>query len=274
LPARKKDSLNTATIIAFIISLIIQVGFPLAVVLHFRRQTRAPWRVFGYGMLVYAIFQLFTWLPLSVYLDATLGARLNTEWGSFAWLLALALMTCLCEEGGRWLGYRFLFPRGKVTRSWENGIMYGLGHGGMETMLLIAGLTFIYFVAYVVLGSINQGQFLGTLKPVDAVEVRTAISTILSTTWDQPILVAIERVLTLPHQLAWSLMVLASLMSRRKRWFLFALIYHWSVAVIIPGLARLFGFVVAESVNALFCALSIWIIQRLRILSPIEDRIA
>jgi uncharacterized membrane protein YhfC len=267
-----KENVNTATIIAFIISLIIQVGFPLAVTLHFRRHTRTPWRVFGYGLVIYAVFQLFTWLPLNVYLDATFGSKLTSEWGSFIWLLTLALMTSIIEEGGRWIGFRFLFPRGKVKLSWENGVMYGLGHGSIETMLLIAGLTFIYFIAYVVLGSINQGQWLGTLKPVEAVEVRSALSTILNTTWEQPIIVAIERVLTLPHQLAWSLMVLASLVSRRKRWFLFAVLYHWSVAVIIPGLARLLGFVAAESVNAGFCALSIWIIIKLRLLSPIEER--
>lgn len=266
--------MNTATIIAFIVSLVIQVSFPLVVILQFRRRTNAPWRVFVYGMLIYAIFQLFTWLPLNVYLDATLGTRLTSEWGSFLWLLALALMTSLTEEGGRWLGYRFLFPRGKFALTWENGMMYGLGHGSVEVMLLIAGLTFIYFIAYVVLGSINQGQLLGTLKPVEAVEVRSALSSILNTTWDQPIVVAIERVLTLPHQLAWSLMVLASHVSRRKRWFLFAVLYHWSVAVIVPGLARLLGFVVAESVNAAFCALSIWIIVRLRILSPVEEHLA
>ncbi|MHB1355279.1 MAG: YhfC family glutamic-type intramembrane protease [Anaerolineae bacterium] len=265
--------MNTATIIAFVISLIIQVGFPLVVILHFRRRTHAPWRVFGYGLLIYAVFQLFTWLPLSVYLDATLGAKLTSGWGAFLWLLALALVTSLVEEGGRWLGYRFLFTRSKIALTWENGIMYGLGHGSMEMMLLIAGLTFIYFVAYVVLGSINQGQLLGTLKPIEALEVRSALSTILNTTWDQPIVVAIERVLTLPHQLAWSLMVLASYISRRKRWFLFAVLYHWSIAVIVPGLVRLFGFAVAECVNAAFCALSIWIIVRLRILSPVKEHL-
>jgi len=76
--------------------------------------------------------------------------------------------------------------------------------------------------------------------------------------------VALERVLALPHQVAWALLVMESLASRQKRWFGFALLYHTSVAVIVPGLAQLAGFAVAETVNLLFAGLSVWIILKLR----------
>lgn len=265
--------MNTATIIAFIISLIIQVSLPLAVTLVFRRRTRAPWKLFGYGIVIYTVFQLVTWLPLSAYLDATLGSHLTSEWGSFLWLLAVALLTSLIEETGRWLGYKYLFSRHNYALSWENGMMYGLGHASMEAMLLIAGLTFVYFIAYIVLGRVNQGQLLGSLPPIEAQEVNSALADILNTTWIQPLVVAVERVMMLAHQLAWAIMVLASFIARRKRWFAFAVVYHFSIAVIIPGLAGLYGFWVAEGVNALFCALSLVIIIKLRMLLA-EERLS
>lgn len=265
--------MKTATIIAFVISLLIQVGFPLAAALYFRRHFKAPWKVYGYGLLIFAVFQLFTWLPISVYLDATLGSRFNTGWGAFLWLLAVAFFTALIEESGRWLGYRYLFPRHKYMLSWENGIMYGLGHAGMETILLIAGLTFIYFIAYLVLGQLNQGQFLDSLGYVPSNEFNSALAEIANTRWTQPAVVAFERVLMLGHQLAWSVMVLASLLVRRKRWFLFAVIYHWSVAVIVPGLAGLFGFWVAEIANLALCAFSVVVIIKLRALLA-EDHLS
>ena len=258
--------MSAATIIAFIISLIIQVSFPLAVTLYFRRRYHTPWKLYGYGMLIFAVFQIVSWLPINVYLDATFGSRLTTETGAFLWMLATAFLTSLTEEGGRWLGYRFLFPPHKYTLSWENGMMYGLGHASMETMLLIAGLTFVYFIAYLVLGQVNQGAFFKTLPPVQAEEVSSALRDIMNTNWTQPVIVAVERILIFSHQLAWALMVLASFIAKRKRWFLFAVIYHWMIAVIVPGLANLYGFWVAEGINAALCVLSIFIIIKLRTL--------
>ncbi|TEU18761.1 MAG: YhfC family intramembrane metalloprotease, partial [Anaerolineales bacterium] len=90
--------LNTNTILAFVVSLLLQVGFPLAVTLIYRRRTVARWLLFAYGAIVFAVFQLFTWLPLSVYLDVVVGSRLDSELGAFAWLLASALATSLVEE--------------------------------------------------------------------------------------------------------------------------------------------------------------------------------
>jgi hypothetical protein len=55
-----------------------------------------------------------------------------------------------------------------------------------------------------------------------------------------------------------------SRISRQKRWFGFAVLYHASVAVIVPGLARLLGILVAEGANITLGALSLWIIVRLR----------
>jgi uncharacterized membrane protein YhfC len=79
-------------------------------------------------------------------------------------------------------------------------------------------------------------------------------------------MVAWERVLALPHQVAWSLLVMSSLAWRQKRWFGFAVLYHASVAVIVPGLARLFGFAAAESVNMALAVLSLWIISNCALL--------
>jgi hypothetical protein len=63
---------------------------------------------------------------------------------------------------------------------------------------------------------------------------------------------------------AWALLVMQSLISRQKRWFAFALAYHVSIAVTVPGLARLGGFALAEAANAAFCLLSLWIAFSLR----------
>jgi uncharacterized membrane protein YhfC len=270
--------LRVATVLAFVLSLLLQVGFPLAVTLLYRRRTRAPWMLFVYGMVVFGLFQLFTWLPLSVYLDTVVGGRITGEWGAFAWLLALAFCTSLIEEAGRWWGYRALFPREGHGLTWRHGVMYGLGHGSIETLLLISGLTFVYMVAYLVLS--GSGSLAISIEDVTrsldlsaeagngAAALATVLSDLAATTWVQPLTVAIDRILALPHQVAWALLVMQSILSRQKRWFAFAVLYHWSVAVIVPGLARLGGFALAEGVNLVFALFSLWLILRFRDMDP------
>lgn len=258
--------MNTGTLWAFVASLLVQVAYPLAVALIFRRRTGAPWSAFVCGAAVFAVFQLFTWLPLSAYLDYAIGGHLSSAWHSFLWLLAQAMATGLIEEGGRWIGLRYLFPRAGLKLSWRHGVMYGLGQGSLETVLLIAGLTFINLLAYVVLCRLDLPAVLNALGP-NTEAIREALQGIIGTAWHQPLIVAVERIPALLHQVAWALLVMESLVSRQKRWFGFAVLYHASVAVIVPGLARLGGFVLAESVNLLLAGLSLWIVLRLRAVS-------
>ncbi len=259
--------MQAATILAFIISLLIQVGYPLAAILVFRRHTRTPWPLFAYGALIFAVFQLFTWLPLSIFLDAIWGESLKTAWGAFAWLMTMALLTALIEESGRWLGYRFLFRRGNYRLIWRNGVAYGLGHNALETMWLIAGLTFIGFVTYLIMGRMDPLALVQQLSPGAGTAEAAMLHEIANVSWVQPLIVAFERILALPHQVAWALLVMESLASGQKRWFGFAVLYHTSIAIIVPGLARLAGFAIAEAVNLAFAVMSIWIIMRLYELS-------
>lgn len=259
--------MNTNTILAFIASLLLQVGCPLIAVLYYRRRTHARWELFAYGAIVFAAFQLFTWLPLSVYLNVVVGDNLTSDFWSFMWLLALALGTALAEEGGRWLGYRYLFPRGSFGLTWRNGVMYGLGQAFLETALFIAGLTFMIFMAYIFLGQLTPQLVAQSSSPEASTAVQEILETIRNTAWHQPLTIALERILSLPHQVAWALLVMQSLVFSERRWFLFAVLYHASIGIIVPGLARLSGLFVAEAVNILLALASLWIIIRLRALS-------
>jgi len=256
--------LRSLTVFAFVISLVVQVAFPLGIALMYRRKTLAPWRLFLYGALVYAVFQIFTWLPISVYLDATIGTRLDSEVQAFVWLLAEAFATALIEELGRLWAFKVLFQRSADPLTWRNGVMYGLGHGATETMLLIAGLTFISFSAYLALNLLGSDAIIASWGADATPALREALESIVATDWEQPLIVAFERVVAVAHQVAWSLLVMQSLVSRQKRWFGFALLYHGSIAVIVPGLAGLVGFPLAEAANAAFGLLSLRVIFALR----------
>ncbi len=250
--------------LAFLLSLLVQVGVPLVAALTFRRRTLVHWTPFAAGAIVFAIFQLFTWLPLSTWLDTVVGARLDSELQAFVWLLAIAFVGSLIEEAGRLWGFRTLVVRAGEGLNWKNGVMYGLGHGAVEMMLLIAGLTFLYLLAYVGVSLIGTETIIASVGDGASPAFREALQSIADTTWTQPLVVALERVLGLVHQVAWSLLVMQSLVSRQKRWFGFSVLYHASIAVIVPGLVRLVDVPTAEAVNLALALLSYGIIRALR----------
>lgn len=245
----------------------MQIGYPLAAILYFRRRTRTPWPLYVYGALIFAVFQLFTWLPLSAFLDVVWGEKLQSAWGAFVWLMATALLTALVEESGRWLGFRYLFPRGNHRLTWHNGVAYALGHNALETMWLFAGLTLIGFMTYLIIGRMDPLALVQQVSPEAGTAEAAALHELATVSWAQPLTVAFERILALPHQVAWALLVMESLASGQKRWFGFAVLYHTSIAILVPGLARLAGFAVAETVNLVLAGASIWIIARLYELS-------
>src|SRR5215467_9912701 len=90
------------------------------------------------GMVVASPFVLF---------EGTTHAWLNGgNWGPVlqAWaagsqalfiglLFAWALSSGLFEEVGRYVGYRVFM--GREEKTWSKAVMYGIGHGGAETIL-------------------------------------------------------------------------------------------------------------------------------------------
>lgn len=251
------------TIVAFLVSSAVQVLAPVGLAIWLRRRIGGSWRAFGLGAAVFAVFQLLTWQPFSTHLDHAVGSHLQEPTSRFIWLVAMAGAGALLEEGGRWIGYRWLFPRLGLRLSPPDALMAGLGHAAIETSLLIAGLTFMHLALYMLLRSVDITLFLGSLGAEPQDELVNTLRSLAATRWHQPLWIALDRTLSLPHQLAWALLVAQSLLSRQKRWFGYAVCYHLGIAVIVPGTATLVGLPTAEMLNAVLAACSAVIALRL-----------
>jgi len=253
------------TILAFLVSLSFQILAPVGLAIGLRRRIGGSWNAFVLGAAVFAAFNLLTWQPLSTYLDQAVGSQLQDPTRSFIWLVAMAGVGALLEEGGRWLGYRWLFPRFRLRLDPPQALMAGLGHAALETSLLIAGLTFAHLTLYLLLRSVNISSFLNSLGVAPQDELISTLANLAKTRWDQPLWVALDRGFSLLHQLAWALLVAQSLLSQQKRWFVYALFYHLGVAVIVPGVVTLAGLPVAETINAILAACSaliaLWLVS-------------
>lgn len=110
--------------------------YPVILALVARRRLGVSWRYFGYGALIFLLFQIVSRIPLVTVAGLVLKPELHASRGAlFAWLTVLALSAGLFEEVGRYVGYRWLM--GKEPKTWDKAVMYGIGHGGLEAIVLV-----------------------------------------------------------------------------------------------------------------------------------------
>lgn len=154
--------------------------------------------------------------------------------------LFLALFAGLLAEVTRILIFMFLVK--KEDRNWKNSIAYGLGYGGIESIMMV-GLAFISFIGYSI--AINNGFFdtqIGIrFTQIEALQIKADLlrpSYIF-------LLGGLERVVLLVFQMALSLVVMRGVAEGEPVYFGYALLAHvaLNVPLIILGqLHRLVGF--------------------------------
>ena len=134
--------ISNGWVAAVIAAIVFDILYPLALGAFARRRLGVSWRYFGYGALIFVLFQLVSRVPITLAIQALIAPQLQaSRVALIAWIAISALTAGLFEELGRYVGYRWLMKREQKT--WAKGVMYGLGHGGIESMLLIAGASLL-----------------------------------------------------------------------------------------------------------------------------------
>jgi uncharacterized membrane protein YhfC len=216
---------------------------PPILALLWRRRTGAPLSVWGWGALVFFLSQVVLRIPW----QAPLSAWLHNRWkGHEALQLLSLLFACLTaglfEEVGRWVGYRTLL-RGE--RSLRTGVMFGLGHGGLESMLLIGLSLAGLLVAYVLASS-------GKIPPGPALEaIRTQTGQL--TFW-LALAGGAERVSAIALHAGLSLIVLQAYTRGGARWVALAIGLHFAANALGVMAAQRLGPWPAELVIAISAA--------------------
>lgn len=252
--------LDSRLISSFIAAIAFDVLFPLVVGFYLRRRYQVRWRFFLYGALIFLLSQLLTRIPLvqvaQGYLTPTLQA---SPTALYIWYAVLALTAGLFEEVGRYLGYRFLI---KNDRTWSVGLMYGAGHGGLESMLLVGGLALLGLVNVIALTSTDFSQM--NLPAAQMAQIDAARQQIAALDWWTPLLGAYERFITLFFHIALSILVLQCFLRGSLEWLWIAILLHAFVDLGALLLVPLIGAVWVEVVLTLLLPLSFGIITFFR----------
>ncbi|MCM3272520.1 YhfC family intramembrane metalloprotease [Paenibacillus elgii] len=221
------------SILFMITTAILSIGVPAALFIVYYRKERFSLKAFGIGILVFILFSQVLEKLLHVYIlqgnpyTASLMGRYPLALATYG-----ALAAGIFEEAGRYIAFRFWLKR---NRERKDGIALGLGHGGIEAVLIgVLGSVQSLYMSLL----INAGQFDKLLSSGASSEPLLAVKSLLLTTPASHFaLGGIERVAALLIQIAMSLIVLYAVRSRKLLYLAYAIGIH-ALIDFLPGLSQ------------------------------------
>jgi uncharacterized membrane protein YhfC len=255
---------NTYWFIGTVVATVFVILYPIVLAIIAHQRLKVSWRYFGYGALIFFLFQIITRVPLVIWIQGRIAPELKASPSlRFAWIMVLVVTAGLFEEIGRYVGYRWLMRREEKT--WSKGVMYGIGHGGLESMLFVGG-SLLLTLYNIVLLSITGMRLLPVSQRILAFQRLASINA--QPAWTA-LLPAWERLWTVPVHIALSVIVLQVFLRRNILWLWLAVLLHAMVdftAAILPVWlgSSLNTSLIVEGAVMIFGLLGLWVVWRLR----------
>ena len=242
-----------STLISMAVAALVGIAVPVALAWWLVRKFHVRWQPIAVGAGVFVLFALV--LEPILHQVVLKGPHGSSIMGN-VWYYALygGLAAGLFEETGRFLGMKFLLRR--EPSSALPGVGYGVGHGGME-MLMIFGITMISNLVVSVMMNAGQTDLLLANVPEEAREQTLAqFSQLESLTAGSLAIGLWERISALVLQLGLSLMVWTAVRRGGKWLWLFpaAILLH----ALVDGVAVILSKTVSMvEVEVVICAIAI-----------------
>lgn len=254
-------TVSPVAIAGMVFSLIIAIGVPVALCIAAKRRLGAKISALVTGAAVFAVFVLgLESLMHRLVLSLPLGTAITEN----VWLYAAygGLAAAVFEEFGRLVAMKWCMKR---TLSRENAVMYGIGHGGLEAVLIV-GLAYISNIATSIM--INSGALAGQLAALDAATAEATVKQ-LAALWETApgdfFLAGVERLSAITLHICLSYFVYRAVKYGEKKFFLLALGLHFAVdaaTVIITNYLSVY--VLEAALVVAMAALAAWVVRLYR----------
>jgi len=202
------------------ITLLLSVGLPVVLAVIVLKKYSGVLKSILIGALICFISQIVLRIPiLQILSKQSYFVEFSKHY--LVYSLFLGLTAGIFEEVGRYIGFRGFL---KDRLNYQNGLAYGVGHGGIESIFLV-GIAYINNIVYSFL--INSGSLDILLKGKVSPEViRSIKSALIETPASTFLLAGFERVFTMAIQIALSLLVLVAVKRKRLYYLAFAILLH------------------------------------------------
>ncbi|MGE1051152.1 YhfC family intramembrane metalloprotease [Bacillus cereus] len=211
------ESMVSNTVIASIIfQLIVSILVPIIVLVYFRKKYNMNWKVVGVGVLIFIGFTQILETPFHLFMrgNPTIAPFLENP---FVFAIYGGLTAGIFEELGRFVAFFLL----KKYLEYKDGFAYGIGHGGIES-ILIGGFSALQ--ALIFANSINDGSF------ARLIEQKPELSILQDMLIQQPaylyFLGSLERIMALVLQIAFTMLVLYAVKQKKYIFLVYAILFH------------------------------------------------
>jgi uncharacterized membrane protein YhfC len=237
----------TSSLVMIVINLVLGFAIPIYLAWWLVKKHNASWRTILIGAATFIVFALvLESLVHNIVLKGPHGAAIQNNTLYFA--VYGGLMAGLFEETGRFLSMKYLLKKEPTTV--KPALAYGIGHGGVE-MILLFGFAMVSYLVMAVMIKTGQTDTLFSQVPAEAQgQIQAMISELtranvgdwLSSLW--------ERFSALLLHLSLSVLVWAAVRKGGKWLWLFpaAILLHALVDGIAVVLMRSTGTLVLETI--------------------------
>jgi uncharacterized membrane protein YhfC len=244
------DKVSALSILLMAVTLGISFLFPIGLMIYYRKKEKIDIIAVLIGALIFFVSQLVLRIPMLNIMSSMgwLKGISNNLWLSG---IFLGLTAGLFEEIGRFIGFKFLL---KKRLEWKNGVAYGIGHGGIESILLV-GMTYVNNLIYSFL--INGGVFDKIASQLPGDTAQMIFDGLVKSRSTDFLLGGNERFFTIFVHIALSLVVLYAVMNRKYIFLALSVLLHTLLNAPLPLLTKYFGAYTAEGYIVIWGILSI-----------------
>lgn len=217
-------TISAASIVGMVFTLAVSTGLPVILGIIVYRKTHAKISSCFIGAGIFTGFALILEQIVHAVILGLTGTVIRDN--IFLYALYGGLAAALFEETGRLVAMRYCM---KKNLDKGNALMYGVGHGGAESILIV-GLVYVNNLITSVM--INTGGIQLTMAQLDTA-LQEAAYRQLQQLWQLPAygfyLAGVERMSAIVLQISFSVLVYKFVKTGQKKFFAGAFMLHFMV---------------------------------------------
>ena len=223
--------IGKSAIPSLVIAVILMITIPVIFFIYWRKnhkqQTKISYLIAGaVGFIVSArVLELGVHL-VCIVADNPISRLINGN--TVAFVFYGIIMAGVFEECGRYIVLKYIM---KKTRTPENAVMYGIGHGGIEIFAVLLPAMILYLVIAVLFSSGNMENALSTLNITEETAAAALPSVQATATFDYAMMAmnVIERLFAMLVHIGLTVIVYYGVCNAKKVYLPVAIVLHMLV---------------------------------------------
>ena len=240
---------GAGTFAGIIFSLCISIALPVVLLIVVHKKTKARMAMAVIGAATFFLFAMVLEQILHAVVLGVGGERITGN----IWIYGLygGLAAGLFEEVGRFVAMRFAM---KKQLNLPNALMYGVGHGGIEAILIVGLASVSNLVTSIMINAGTLEASLGALDQATKEATLTQLSALWTTPSYQFFLSGIERIVAVTLHIALSVLVFQAVKLGKKFYWFLAFAIHVGVDFATVIAANYLNLVLVEVMLAVLVA--------------------